>query len=276
MKSFRNCLYSSMFALALVPAARAQPDPGMHHVEVSPRMLDVHPGEENDEKEKVAFLGVETAPAGRTLANQLGLPRETGLVVTHVLDKSPAAEVIKEDDVLTKLDDQILINMEQLGVLVRSRKEGDEVRLTVVRAGKEMTVQAKLGAHEVPKRGDAFFFPHGGGMHGFMGRDELPGFEREGGLPGMGPGEARDVLHMIGRERGNFIAGPDVHVLRHQGKGSTILDLPKSNITYSDDDGAIEIKADDLARNLTVKDAKGVVLFSGPVTTEDERRKLPP
>ena len=60
------------------------------------------------------------------------------------------------------------------------------------------------------------------------------------------------------------------------GKGSTIVDLPKSNISYSDDDGSIEIKSDDGQRSLTVKNAKGEVAFAGPINTEEERKKLPP
>jgi hypothetical protein len=94
-------------------------------------------------------------------------------------------------------------------------------------------------------------------------------------LPGMGPDDARDVLRMIERERGNFLAGPGVRILGRGGRGSTIVDLPKSNISYSDDEGSIEIKVDDGKRNLTVKNAKGDVAFDGPINTEEERRKLP-
>src|SRR5437762_2329720 len=46
------------------------------------------------EKEKVAFLGVETMPVDRTVAAQLGLPRDTGLVVRHVAEGSPAASLL--------------------------------------------------------------------------------------------------------------------------------------------------------------------------------------
>src|SRR5688572_5438014 len=47
------------------------------------------------ETEKVAFLGVETMPVSRTVAVQLGLPRDTGLVVRRVAEGSPAAGLLQ-------------------------------------------------------------------------------------------------------------------------------------------------------------------------------------
>jgi len=281
MKNSRHYLLPALAVLSLTPAAWAQKEitirrldkDGPHHGIV------IHKDADRMEKEKVTFLGVETAPVSRTLAAQLGLGRDTGLVVVRISEKSPAAELLKEDDVLTKLDDQILVNQQQLGVLVRSRKEGDEVKLTVVRGGKETTLKAKLATHEVPKMAAAFSFsgaPGGpGGMNWSMGT--LPeGLARLRQLPGMGDDDAKDVLRMIGREHRNFMVTPGVRIFRREGKGSTILDLPNSNISYSDDDGSIEIKAEEGKRELTVKDAKGKVTFQGPINTEEERKKLPP
>ena len=277
MKSYRNCLIPLLALAALAPLARAEK-------EVTIRRIDVDgPHGRHDEglleNEKVTFLGVSTEPVQRTVSTQLGLLRDTGLVVTNIMDKSPAADVLKEDDILTKLDDQILVDTHQLGVLVRSHREGDEIKLTVLRGGKETTVKVKLGIHEVPKMANGFFFPRGnpggGDWQGFANPEALANLERLHDLPGMGADDARDVLRMIGRERGNFLAGPGVHILGRRGKGSTVVDLPNSNISYSDDDGSIEIKSDDGKRSLTVKNGKGEVAFNGPINTDEERKKLP-
>ena len=277
MKSYRNYLLPVLALAALAPLARAEK-------EVVIRRLDVDSphGRREDgpsEKDKVTYLGVQTESVQRTVSSQLGLPRDTGLVVTQVMEKSPAADVLKEDDILTRLDDQILVNTPQLGTLVRSHKEGDEIKLTVMRGGKETTVKVKLAVHEVPKMANGFFFrpgvPGGGDWPGFGNPEALAGLERLHDLPGMGAEDARDVLRMIGRERGNFLAGPGVHILGRRDKGSTVVDLPNSNISYSDDDGSIEIKSDDGKRNLTVKNSKGDVAFNGPINTEEERKKLP-
>jgi len=218
------------------------------------------------ETEKVAFLGIETAPAGRTLGAQLGLVRDTGLVVTRVLEKSPAAGVLDEHDVLIKLDDQRLVNMPQLGALVRSHKDGDEIKLTLVRGGKETMVKVNLSVRERPKLANSFFFQSGPGWGGV---------DHPGPLPGMEPGDSRKVLRMIEHARGGLPHGHGVQVVRGKDNGATVLDLASSNISYSDDDGSIEIKSENKQRNLTIKDAKGQVTFQGPVNSPAERESLP-
>jgi hypothetical protein len=274
MTTHRNYLLTALALAVLAPAARAEKDVEIRHIEVdSPHRITV--STDKGEKESVTYLGVETAPMNRTLGVQLGLPKDVGLIVTNVMEKSPAAEALQEDDVLTRFEDQILIDTRQLSVLVRAKKSGDEVKLTVVRGGKEMTVSARLGTREVPKHANAFFFRHGGPeiMPMTGGLSELTLDDK---LPGMGPDDARDVLRMIEHERGNFIAGPGVRIMHRAGKGDTILDLPKANISYSDDEGSIDIKVDDGKRNLTIKNTKGDVAFNGPINTPDERAKLPP
>ena len=233
--------------------------------------VTVKAGPDDGKTEKVAFLGVETSPVGETLAVQLGLARDTGLVVNRLVKDSPAGAVLQEHDILTKLDDQILIDARQLSVLVRSRKAGDEVQLTVLRGGKENKFKVKLVEREMPVR-QVFGFNLG----------ELPGGARffdlggQPGMPGLQREELNDVFRLIGRERGNWVASPRVHVLRRAGgQGSTILDLTKGNFVFSDEEGSVELNAAAGKRELTVKNAKGDVLFQGPVNTEEERKQLP-
>lgn len=282
MKSYYKYLFSSLALAAVAPFGWAQKEVIIRRVETeaSPHRLIIKKDEGPREVENVAYLGVGTAPVDRTLGTQLGLARECGLVVTQIMAKSPAEGVLHQDDVLTKLDDQLLVNVQQLGVLVRAHKEGDEVKLTLVRDGKETSVKVRLSIHEVPKRGQSYFFQHGGPRdmpwNQMFGNEDPAGFESLHGLPGMDPEHAREVLRMIGRERGNVMSGPGMHIITRSGKGSTIVDLPKSNISYSDDDGSIDIKVEKDQRNLTVKNAKGDVTFQGPINTEEERAKLPP
>lgn len=276
MKSPQCYLLPALALAALAPAAWAEKEVIIRRLDTDgPRQrIMSHKDDGLMEKEKVTFLGVETAPVSRTLSTQLGLMRDTGLVITHIAEKSPAAEVLKQDDVLTRFDDQVLVNQHQLGVLVRAKKEGDEVKLTVIRGGKETSVKAKLAIHEVPKM--ATMFQAGPGGFNWNMAAPATGIARLKEMPGMDGEHARDVLRMIGRDHRNFLANPGVRVFGFKGKGSTILDLPNSNISYSDDAGSIEIKSDDGNRTLTVKDAKGKVTFEGPINTEEERKKLPP
>jgi len=101
--------------------------------------------------EKAAFLGIAATAPSPLVRSQLNLSRGTGLVVDRVEKDSPAAAAgVQSNDILQKLDDQLLINAQQLAVLVRSKKPGDEVKLTLLRAGKPTTLTAKLVEKEVP------------------------------------------------------------------------------------------------------------------------------
>jgi serine protease Do len=243
------------------------------------------------EMEKVAYLGVETMPVDPTMAAQLGLPPGTGVVVRRVAEGSPAAALLQQHDILTKLDDQILVNMAQLSVLVRNHKTGDQVKLTYIRAGKEATATAKLAEREVPKF--AWERPAGApGMQVFghavpMGGANAMGFTRAlpampgtagaFATPALPPAEAGDVMRVIGGERSHWFGHPRVHVLRRAGAGgSTILDMAAGNFVFSDDEGSVEVNAAEGKRELTVKDQGGKVTFEGPIGTPDELAKLPP
>ena len=98
------------------------------------------------ERKDVPWLGVSANEAGEALSAQLGLEPGVGLVVTYVAPDSPAAKAgIQKHDVLVELQGQALVLPAQLRKLVRARKEGDEVKLKIIRAGKPQTVSATLG-----------------------------------------------------------------------------------------------------------------------------------
>ncbi|GEM_PF-2308397 len=106
---------------------------------------------------KSSFLGVGVDPAPSVLAAQLpdAIARGQGLVVTQVVDDSPAATAgVREDDVLLSYDDQKLFSVEQLHKLVRSDRPGREVVLAVLRGGKVEKIKAKLGEHDEPATPD--------------------------------------------------------------------------------------------------------------------------
>lgn len=87
-----------------------------------------------------AFLGVKMAPHGSSK-----LP---GVYVAGVFPGSSAAKAgLKGGDVIQKLNDQSLRNPGQLVALVRTKKPGDVVTLTVAnaRSDKLRQVKAKLG-----------------------------------------------------------------------------------------------------------------------------------
>ena len=225
------------------------------------------------EMESVPFLGVETAPVSTTTSIQLGLPRGTGLVVNNVIAKSPAEGVLKEHDILLKLDDQILIETRQLLVLIRTHKEGDEVALTYMRAGQKATAKIKLGKTDVPKMADVFertVFPFGGAAGGapFEYATE-GGAERE-------RADVDRVLSMMRRAPNGDPVRIQIDPRKGPGFRAMAVHTGNSNMVFSDDDGSLELTAQDGMKSLVAKDAKGEPLFSGPVNTPEERNAMPP
>lgn len=289
MKHTRSGLVLVAALAALSPAGLAadgSPAPKTEKKTVRPpspeerarRPMLSRPGERRDdgEKETVAFLGVETGPVSPTLGAQLGLGRGTGLVVNHVVPKSPADGRIQEHDILLKLDDQLLIETRQLAVLIRLRKEGDEVTLTYLRGGKQATATIKLGRTEVSRmalRAEAGEWQAspllpGGRVEFFRG-------------PGGPEGERREVDRVLSLIRGAPAAGAGpvrIEIEREGGPGIRAMAVNTSNstLTFADEAGSLELTMKDGTRSLVAKNAAGEEIFSGPVTTPEERKALPP
>jgi hypothetical protein len=214
-------------------------------------------------------------PVNSTLTAQLNLPRDVGLVVRLVVPDSPAAGALKVDDVLLRLDDQHLIESRQFAVLVRNKKEGDEVTLTYLRGGRQAIAKVKLTRREVPKL-NAFFEERlpmgavtvlqqapGGAMKWEAARPEESRAQVDRLLSLMQPGAGSDPVRMRIEPAGRF------------GFRAVGVDMANSNMVYSDDQGALEIATKDGKKHLVAKDAKGAEVFSGPISTPEERNALP-
>jgi hypothetical protein len=94
------------------------------------------------------WLGVATEHVSDEVRAQLPVANGVGLLVFEVLADSPAAKAgLQRNDVLTKLDDQILTNPEQLRILIGMKKDGDAVRITYLRKGQEAAAEVKLATH---------------------------------------------------------------------------------------------------------------------------------
>ena len=100
-------------------------------------------------EQEVTMLGVHVRATDRTLQRHLKLPPGVGLLVDHVVEGSAAAEVMEPDDVLHRLDDQILVNVDQLTTLIRMRKPGDTVSLSLIREGQPGVREVVLKLGEV-------------------------------------------------------------------------------------------------------------------------------
>jgi hypothetical protein len=96
--------------------------------------------------EKGTFLGVLISPVPEVLYDQLPeLPRGQGVVVSHVLPESPAAQAgLRRHDILLKYNDDKIRDCEHFARLIRADRAENKVKLGVLRAGKRESIEVTL------------------------------------------------------------------------------------------------------------------------------------
>lgn len=95
---------------------------------------------------KRTWLGISTHPIDPSLGEHLELPAGFGIQVIEVMTDSPAGQAgLRRNDILLRFEDQRLISPEHLSLLVRTKKSGEIVAITLIRKGAEQTVEVPLG-----------------------------------------------------------------------------------------------------------------------------------
>lgn len=94
-----------------------------------------------------AVLGVSLGDVSQEFAQQNGMSSTDGALVTGVTASGPADNVkITTNDVITKYDGVAVKDAQDLMFKVRASSVNQSVQLTVLRNGKEMTFNVKLGS----------------------------------------------------------------------------------------------------------------------------------
>lgn len=92
-----------------------------------------------------SFLGVQVAPIPENAAQLAGT--EQGLFILGVVAGSPAAQAgLRPNDIITKIDGQVVSSTDQLLALSLSRRPGTQVKITYLRDGKSNTLPVTLAA----------------------------------------------------------------------------------------------------------------------------------
>lgn len=81
------------------------------------------------------------------LAASLSLPPQTqGIIITQILPGSPASQAgLKVNDVIAKINDQQIDGPHPISSILLHTRPGDKVKLTIIRDGKQQTVDLTLG-----------------------------------------------------------------------------------------------------------------------------------
>ncbi len=92
------------------------------------------------------YLGITFNDIDEKLARQFDLKKPTGVLISQVLEDSPAEKAgLKEEDIIIRLNDVEITSGKQLQREVAKINAGTKVKVTVLRKGDEKTVTVKLG-----------------------------------------------------------------------------------------------------------------------------------
>ena len=94
------------------------------------------------------YLGIRYGAVTTQVAQQYGLAVDHGLYVVDVSSGSPAAAAgLMPGDVIVQVDGQSMYQVEDLLTLLRQHTAGDTISVTIVRNGKQQTLNVTLGEH---------------------------------------------------------------------------------------------------------------------------------
>ena len=99
-----------------------------------------------------AYLGVELVNLNEPLRAHFGVPEGSGVMISNVVDASPAARAgVRVGDILTRFDGEDVTSSRKLTTMVRKAEAGDPADLEVWRDGKVETLSTTLDERPRPE-----------------------------------------------------------------------------------------------------------------------------
>ena len=101
---------------------------------------------------KHPWVGIAGVDVDLAIAQDMGLEKPLGFLITHVNSSSPAEEAgLQSDDVIVGVDEQIAAKLTDLVVYIeRNKRPGDWISLTIIRDNKEIVTTLQLGERPQP------------------------------------------------------------------------------------------------------------------------------
>lgn len=125
-------------------------------------------------RSKRGWLGVNVQELTPSLRDAFKLGDRSGLLVTYVAEKSPAAEAgLQEEDVIVKYDGKSVEKVDAFTRLVRRTEPETEVALQIVRDGEEQSLKVRIGRARRADAPFAYSFRGDQGLAMLSGRPQL-------------------------------------------------------------------------------------------------------
>jgi len=266
----------------VAPKLRPQPE-FKPEAQIEQPVPENEPVPEKSPQQSVAFLGLISSEIPEILATHLGLKTGEGVVVRAVVPDGPAAQAgLVEHDVILRIGGQPVGSPAELSQNVMAKNPGEMVDFDIIHAGKPSTQSISLGTR-----------PAGN-------PDASRDIHRLGQLPldGMPPEQAdriRDLIEKNLRRNDLFEPGSDgadvANAIQEMQKrmseafgdrfeGSAMPNgsshfSSDTTIRLKDDKGSVELKANNGAKEVTVRDESNNVAWSGPWDTEQDKAAAP-
>ena len=122
-------------------------------------------------KSKKGWLGVGIQEMTPSMSKDYELGNRTGLLITSVVEKSPADDAgLREDDVILTFNGKSVELSEEFSRTVRKTERGTKVKLLIMRDGKEKQIEVTIGKR---RRRHSFAWSDDNNFQLFMGRPQL-------------------------------------------------------------------------------------------------------
>lgn len=249
----------------------------------------ITPQKEQQSAQPKAWLGVAGQPVEDALAAQLGI--ENGVTLELVAPNGSAGKSgIKKFDIITKVGEKPIKNMNDLRIVMDGVKVNDLVDVEVLSAGKRETRKVLIEARpsHLPQRSASpkkLLNPAEKQRQAFQRKNlpptikHLPDTERDG---------IEEMMQNQIKQMEQHFAQMDRQMAESQKllDQSMNLDLGdmrmkghsnySGTFTMSDNEGSIRMKVtDESGKHVEVKDKEGNVLYAGPYETEEDKKAVP-
>ncbi len=232
------------------------------------------------------FLGVVSGEVPEMLAEHLDLKPGEGIVVRSVVPDGPAARSgVVVNDVITKVAGQPVGSSLDVSHQISGHKPGEKVSLDLIHKGKPTSLDVTLGVRpaEIAAAGPQPLDPLNldgfpkeladrvrDAIAGNIGRLDLQLGGDEAQVDQRVEQALRDVKkRMQGAMQQNGLIPPAVDA------GGKFQIQGGATVRMNDQEGSVEVKSTDGAKEVTIRDRLGKVIWSGPWDTAQDKAAAP-
>ncbi|GAA5116307.1 hypothetical protein GCM10023212_02540 [Luteolibacter yonseiensis] len=236
-------------------------------------------------KPAAAFLGVVTGELPKLLADHLVLDKGQGVVVRSVVSDSPAEKAgLAVNDVITKVGEISVGSPADITQQITSFKPGESVVLQIIHKGQPSKLEVKLESKPAeltmmdqlpPEQLDLENLPKEladrvrGAIAGNVGALDL---QQDMDAETLSLEMKNAVEQMQKRMQGAFA---EAMADEQESKEETRTTNSEATVRMSDNDGSVEVKSKNGAKQVTVRDHQDNVVWSGPWDTAADKQAAP-